>query len=101
MTVVTWPKAAPPGEALDVRAIRAATRLSQTAFAQRFGFDLAMVRAYERGGPVVDPLHRVLLTLIAREPEAVLRALATGDPESARRASAAASSASAGETSIR
>ncbi|MFT8246616.1 helix-turn-helix domain-containing protein [Roseomonas sp. BN140053] len=60
----------------DVRAIRAGTGLSREAFADRFGLKLAAVRDWEQGLRKPDPAARTLLRVIAREPEAVVRALA-------------------------
>ncbi|MGH7079568.1 MAG: helix-turn-helix domain-containing protein [Acetobacteraceae bacterium] len=62
---------------VDVRAIRAKLGLSQDAFAVRFGFSAAAVRDWEQGRRRPEAAARVLLRVIAREPEAVRRALAT------------------------
>lgn len=62
-------------ETIDVRAIRTRLRLSQTAFAARFGFTPAAVREWEHGRRQPERSARVLLAIIAREPEAVDRAL--------------------------
>ena len=62
--------------AVDVRAIRAKTGLSQAAFADRFGFILGTVKDWEQGRRGPESSARVLLTIIDREPEAVRRALA-------------------------
>lgn len=61
---------------VDVKAIRAGLRLTQDAFATRFGFSAAAVRDWEQGRRQPEASARVLLTVIAREPEAVERALA-------------------------
>jgi putative transcriptional regulator len=63
-------------EQVDVRAIRAGLGLSQQEFALRFGFSVAAVRDWEQCRRQPDPAARVLLTVIAAEPEAVDRALA-------------------------
>lgn len=60
---------------LDVAAIRKAERLTQEAFAKRYGFAFSTVRDWEQGRRKPDRAARVLLTVIAREPEAVRRAL--------------------------
>lgn len=60
---------------VDVKAIRARTGLSQAAFAGRFGFSVAAVRDWEQGRRRPEASARVLLLVIAREPEAVERAL--------------------------
>jgi len=62
-------------EAIDVKAIRTRLGLSQTAFAARFGFTPAAVREWEHGRRQPERSARVLLAVIAREPEAVDRAL--------------------------
>jgi putative transcriptional regulator len=62
-------------EAVDTVAIRAALGLSQAAFARRFGLDVTAVQAWEQGRRRPDRAARILLAVIAREPEAVLRAL--------------------------
>jgi len=65
-----------PDEVEDVRALRTRLGLSQEAFAARFGFSVATIRQYESrrripAGPVCT-----LLRVIAREHDAVTRALA-------------------------
>lgn len=63
-------------ERIDVRSVRQALGLSQAGFAARFGLRLDSVRAWEQGRRAPDRPTRVLLTVIAREPDAVERALA-------------------------
>lgn len=63
-------------ESVDVASIRRALRLSQTKFAARFGLDVTALHAWEQGRRRPDRAARVLLQVIAREPEAVRRALA-------------------------
>lgn len=62
---------------VDVKAIRAKTKLSQPAFAARYGFSIAAVRDWEQRRRRPEASARVLLTVIDREPDAVQRALAT------------------------
>ena len=62
-------------EHVDVRAIRAKLKLSQSEFAARFGFTRAAVRQWEQGRRYPHGPARVLLTIIDREPNAVRRAL--------------------------
>ncbi len=61
---------------VDVRAIRRRLGLSQPGFAARFGFSVGAVRDWEQGRKRPEASARVLLTVIDREPESVLRALA-------------------------
>lgn len=63
-------------ERVDVAALRKALGLSQRGFAERFGLDVTAVHAWEQGRRRPDRAARVLLAVIAREPEAVRRALA-------------------------
>jgi putative transcriptional regulator len=63
-------------ERIDVAAVRRALGLSQTEFARRFGLDVTAIHAWEQGRRRPDRAARVLLAVIAREPEAVRRALA-------------------------
>jgi putative transcriptional regulator len=65
---------APP--TVDVAAIRKQLGLSQQKFAKRFGLSLAMVRDWEQERRNPDQAARTLLTVIAKEPEAVARAVA-------------------------
>ena len=64
-----------PPVSVDVRKIREKLGLSQTGFAARFGFTTSAVRQWEHGRRVPHGPARVLLTIIAREPGAVSRAL--------------------------
>lgn len=66
-----------PG-AVDVKAIRQAEgRLTQEAFAKRYGLSYGAVRDWEQGRREPDQAARAYLTLIARDPEAVRRVLGT------------------------
>ncbi|MDO9472540.1 MAG: helix-turn-helix domain-containing protein [Caulobacter sp.] len=58
-----------------VRIIRRALKLSQEAFAERFRIPIGTLRDWEQGRKVPDAATRAYLTVIAREPEAVARAL--------------------------
>jgi len=64
-------------EAVDVAALRGKLGLSQARFARAFGLDVGAVQAWEQHRRRPDRTARVLLAVIAREPEAVMRALAT------------------------
>lgn len=63
-------------ETVDVAALRRRLNLSQAAFARTYGLDLAAVQAWEQHRRRPDRTARILLVVIAREPDAVLRALA-------------------------
>jgi putative transcriptional regulator len=60
----------------DVRAIRQCLGLTQKEFANRYGFSVDTIRNYEQGHRRPTGPARVLLRVIAREPDAVARALA-------------------------
>ncbi|MFA6020290.1 MAG: helix-turn-helix domain-containing protein [Rhodospirillales bacterium] len=64
-----------PGH-VDVAALRKRLGLSQSAFAHSFGLDVTAIHAWEQGRRKPDRAARVLLAVIAKEPDAVRRALA-------------------------
>ena len=59
-----------------VVALRKRLKLSRQKFADRFGLDVRAVQEWEQGRRVPDRAARVLLTVIDRDPESVVRALA-------------------------
>lgn len=61
--------------AVDVGALRRRLGFTQAEFAARFGFSVATLRHWERGDRAPHGAALVLLNLIDREPETVLRAL--------------------------
>jgi putative transcriptional regulator len=61
---------------VDVKAIRQSLGLTQPEFSLRFGFDVRAVQDWEQKRRQPNRAARVLLKVIAREPEAVQRALA-------------------------
>ncbi len=61
----------------DVRAIRARTGLSQTEFARSIGVKKATLVNWEQGRRRPEGPARVLLALIARDPDIVRRTLAS------------------------
>jgi len=65
----------PPPLPDDVRAIRQRLGLSQEQFAGRYGFSVETIRNYEQGHRRPTGSARVLLRIIAGEPDAVTRAL--------------------------
>ena len=65
----------PAPAAEDVRNIRRRLGLTQAQFAARYGFSLETIRNYEQGHRRPAGPARVLLKVIASEPDAVTRAL--------------------------
>ncbi len=63
-------------DTVDVTGIRRRLNLSQRQFADRFGLSLSVVRDWEQGRRQPDRSARILLRVIEREGEAVVRALA-------------------------
>ena len=63
---------------VNVKRIRGRYGLTQQEFAQRFGFTVSAVRDWEQGRRKPRGAARILLTVIEKEPEAVLRALKAG-----------------------
>ncbi len=59
-----------------VQQVRSRLSLTQAEFSERFHIPLGTLRDWERGASVPDTSARTLLRVIAREPEAVWRALA-------------------------
>ena len=62
-------------EEVDVAALRRKLKLTQKQFAKIFGVSLATLRNWEQGRRRPEGPAMVLLNVIKREPEAVLRAL--------------------------
>lgn len=60
---------------MDVKAIRSQVGMSQSEFATSFGISLGTLRHWERGDRQPHGPARVLLNVLAREPETVLNAL--------------------------
>ena len=58
-----------------ILALRKRLKLSRQKFADRFGLDARAVQDWEQGRRVPDCAARVLLTVIDRDPEAVVRVL--------------------------
>ena len=57
-------------------ALRKRLKLSRRKFADRFGLDVRALQEWEQGRRVPDRAARVLLTVIDRDPDSVVRALA-------------------------
>ena len=62
-------------DAIDVKSIREKIDLSQGEFARLFGLSKRTLEHWEHGRRVPSGPARAFLTVIAREPEAVRRAL--------------------------
>jgi putative transcriptional regulator len=60
-----------------LRETRANMHLTQAQFSRQFNIPLGTLRDWERGVSMPDASARTLLRVIAREPEAVIRALAS------------------------
>ena len=60
---------------MDVKAIRAKIGMTQQEFATAFGISVGTLRHWERGDRKPQGPARVLLNVVAKEPQAVLRAL--------------------------
>ena len=64
-----WPKP------IDVKAIRKRVKMSQAEFAQAYGISKRALQEWEQGGRQPDSAARAYLTVIAKEPALVRRAL--------------------------
>jgi putative transcriptional regulator len=64
-----WPKP------INVKAIRKRVKMSQTEFARAYGISKRALQEWEQGGRQPDSAARAYLTLIAKEPAVVRRAL--------------------------
>lgn len=62
----------------DVRRIRERLGYSRDAFAANFALSLSTVRDWERGRRQPDGAAKVLLLVIAQDPDAVRRAIGEG-----------------------
>lgn len=69
-------KVYPPPGPKEVKAIRVRLGMSQAQFARCFGFTIDTVQQYEQGRRRPSGPAAALLRVIAREPDAVRRALA-------------------------
>jgi putative transcriptional regulator len=65
-----WPKP------VDVKAIRKRVRMSQAEFSRAYGISKRALQEWEQGGRQPDSAARAYLTVIAKEPAVVRRALA-------------------------
>jgi len=62
---------------VDVKAVREQVGMSQTEFASAFGISVGTLRHWERGDRTPRGPALVLLNIVAKEPQVVLRALST------------------------
>ncbi len=62
---------------VDVKALRAKLAMSQNEFASAFGISVSTLRHWERGDRTPQGPALVLLNVVAKEPELVMRALAS------------------------
>lgn len=60
---------------VDVKGIRRALGMTQASFSNAFGFSLDAVKHWEGGRRTPESSARAYLTVIARDPEAVITAL--------------------------
>jgi putative transcriptional regulator len=65
-----------PALPVDARAIRTRLGMTQAEFARSFGFSMATLRHWERGDRIPQGAARVLLGVIAQNPQAVMESLA-------------------------
>jgi len=64
-----WPKP------VDVKAIRNGVKMSQAEFSRAYGISKRALQEWEQGGRQPDSAARAYLTVIAKEPAIVRRAL--------------------------
>jgi putative transcriptional regulator len=62
-------------EPVDVRALRSKFGLSQSEFASQYGISLRTLQEWEQGRTSPDSTVRAYLTVIERNPQAVIEAL--------------------------
>jgi len=60
---------------VDVKEIRGRLKMTQAKFSDAFGFSLDAIKHWEGGRRQPEVAARAYLTVIAKEPEAVMRAL--------------------------
>ena len=70
---------------IDVKRIRRKLGLTQAAFANAYGLSLDAVKNWETGRRVPDRSATTLLTVIERNPKAVIKALRQEDGKKTRR----------------
>ncbi len=60
---------------IDIKAIRKRVKMSQTEFSRAYGISKRALQEWEQGGRQPDSAARSYLTVIAKEPAVVRRAL--------------------------
>jgi putative transcriptional regulator len=60
---------------VDVRTIRAQAKHTQESFARTYGFSVSAVRDWEQGRRQPERAARILLAMIAQEPDTVKRVM--------------------------
>src|SRR5258707_5375428 len=63
---------------IDVKAIRKQVKMSQAEFSRAYGISKRALQEWEQGGRQPDSAARAYLTVIAKEPAVIRRALASG-----------------------
>lgn len=63
-------------EPVDVKAVRAKTKLSQTKFAETYGLNVKALKEWEQGRRLPDRSAQTLFTIIDREPQVIADILA-------------------------
>lgn len=61
---------------LDIKAVRAKTKLSQDSFARTYGIEVTALRDWEQGRRTPDRAAQTLITIIDRAPDVVAKLLA-------------------------
>jgi putative transcriptional regulator len=74
---------------VDVKAIRKKLKMTQSRFSALFGFSLDAVKHWEGGRRTPESSARAFLTVISRDPSAVIAALHPEQAERAQRKSSA------------
>ena len=73
-------------EEVDVKGIRKQLKMTQARFSDTFGFSLDAVKHWEGGRRKPESSARAFLTVIQKNPAAVIAALHTGSPQRRSRA---------------
>ena len=72
-------------EEIDVKQIRRDLHMTQAKFSSTFGLSLDTIKHWESGRRTPEAPARVLLTIISRDPKAVMRALGRKTTDSEQR----------------